>query len=224
MAKVGVVLSGCGYLDGSEIHESVLTLLALSRRNAEVLCMAPDNDQAEVVNHLTGEKTHEKRNILVEAARIARGKIKNIRDVRASDIDALVFPGGFGAAKNLCDFASKGPDCSVHPEVARLARDVHAAGKPIGAICISPALISKIFEGKSIKVTIGKDADTAKAVEKMGQKHQNCEMTEMIVDTQHKIVTTPAYMFPAHIASAAEGIDKLVGEVLRMAQKPAAVR
>ena len=169
MPKIGVVLSGCGVMDGSEIHESVLTLLALSKYGAEALCVAPNMDQVHVIDHLTQEEKKEKRNVLVEAARIARGKIRDIKTVRGSEVDGLIFPGGYGAAKNLCSFAFDGPDCKVHPEVARLAKEVHETGKPIGAICISPALIAKIFQGNSLKLTIGTDKETGGAIEKMGQ-------------------------------------------------------
>ena len=138
MAKVGVLLSGCGVFDGSEIHEAVLTLLTLDRAGAEIVCMAPNMDQAHVINHLTQEVMNEKRNVLVESARIARGEIKDLQEVQAPDIDALIIPGGFGAAKNLSDFAFKGTAATVHPEVERLLNDMVAAGKPVGAICIAP--------------------------------------------------------------------------------------
>ncbi len=146
MPKVGVVLSGCGVYDGTEVHESVITLLALNRAGAEVQCMAPDMDQLHVINHLTGEEaTGETRNVLVEAARIARGDIVDIATVKGGDLDALIFPGGFGAAKNLCDFAVKGADCSVNPEVLRLTKEMVSAKKPVGVICIAPALMAKVM-------------------------------------------------------------------------------
>jgi len=177
--RIGVVLSGCGVRDGSEIHEAVLTLLTIDQAGAEAICMAPDSELAEV-NHLTMEATKAKRNVLVESARIARGNIRNISTVTAADLDALVFPGGFGAALNLCDFALKGAACSVNPEVARLVRQVHAAKKPIGAICIAPALIAAILGKETgLTVTIGNDAGTAAEIEKTGAKHQNCPVTNM---------------------------------------------
>ncbi len=216
MPKIGVVLSGCGVMDGAEIHESVLTLLALSQAGAEAVCMAPDADQHHVINHLTGKEVNEKRNVLVESARIARGKIKDVKAVRAADIDALIFPGGYGAAKNLCTFAFDGPDCKVHPEVARLAQEVHKAGKPIGAICIAPALMAKIFQGDAVRLTLGTDAETAGAVKKMGQQHVDCGVRETCVDKDKKIVSTPAYMLAQNIGEAYEGIRKLVTEVLNL--------
>jgi len=217
MPKIGVVLSGCGVMDGSEIHETVLTLLALSRKGAEAVCLAPNADQYHVINHLTNEETKEKRNVLVESARIARGKIKDIKTVKTAELDGLIFPGGYGAAKNLCTFAFDGPDCKVHPDVARLTKEVHEAGKPIGAICISPALMAKIFQGQSAQLTIGNDAGTAAAIKKLGQQHVECTVRETCVDKKKKLVTTPAYMLAKTIAEAYEGIEKLVTEVLSLA-------
>lgn len=219
MPKVGVVLSGCGVYDGSEIHEAVIILLALDRAGAEAVCMAPDVEQMHVVNHLTGQAAAgEKRNVLVESARIARGKVRNIEEVAASDIDALIFPGGFGAAKNLCNFAVKGPACDIHPEVARLMREVVKAKKPLAAICIAPALVSKVLGDDKLahRLTIGTDADTAKALEAMGSTHEACPVREFVVDRQNKIVSTPAYMLAGRIGEAADGIEKTVKAVLEL--------
>lgn len=215
--KIGVVLSGCGVRDGSEIHEAVLTLLAIDQAGAEAVCMAPDTELAEV-NHCTMEPTGAKRRVLVESARIARGNIKDIKQVTAGDLDALVFPGGFGAALNLCDFGQKGAAASVNPEVARLVREVHAAQKPIGAICIAPALIATIL-GRQVgpTLTIGNDSGTAGEIEKTGSKHQNCTVTEFVVDNANRIVTTPAYMLGTRISEVAQGITKCVNEVIRLA-------
>ena len=219
MSKIGVVLSGCGVMDGSEIHESVLTLLALARQGAEAVCMAPNTDQLHVINHLKGEEVKEKRNVLAESARIARGKIRDMKEVKEKDVDALIFPGGYGAAKNLCTFAVDGPNCKVNPDVARLVKEVHAAGKPIGAICIAPALMAKIFEGAGIELTIGNDRTTAEALEKLGQRHHDCGVSEIWIDPRHKIVTTPAYMLARNVAEAWEGIEKLVKEVLTLTRQ-----
>jgi enhancing lycopene biosynthesis protein 2 len=219
MAKIGVVLSGCGVFDGSEIHEAVITLLAIDRAGAEAICMAPNVEQMHVVNHLTGEPASgEKRNVLVESARIARGKIRDIKDVAASDIDALIFPGGFGAAKNLCDFAVKGPDCTVYPEVAQLVRDVVRAGKPLAAVCIAPALVSKVLGDDKLahKLTIGTDEDTAQALRSMGSEHVMCPVSEFVVDRENKIVSTPAYMLAGSISEAAEGIEKTVKALMEI--------
>jgi len=212
--KIGVVLSGCGVYDGSEIHEAVFTLLAIDKNGAEAVCMAPDLTLDEV-NHLTGEATGAKRNVLVESARIARGKIRNIGEVKAAELDAVIFPGGFGAAKNLCNFAVKGAEATIHPEVARLLREMAAAKKPIGAICIAPALVAATL-GKeySPKVTIGTDAGTAAAIQQTGSEHVSCPVTEFVVDTANKIVSTPAYMLAERISETAEGIEKTVKAVI----------
>ncbi|ABQ28105.1 isoprenoid biosynthesis glyoxalase ElbB [Geotalea uraniireducens] len=212
--KIGVVLSGCGVRDGSEIHEAVLTLLAIDRNNAEAVCMAPDIEVPET-NHLTMKETGARRNVLVESARIARGNIRDIKDVRAADLDAVIFPGGFGAAKNLCNFAEKGAAATIQPDVARLLKEMAAAKKPIGAICIAPVLIAATL-GKEYapQVTIGTDAGTAAAIAETGSLHLECPVTEFVVDKKNKIVSTPAYMLAEHISEAAEGIEKAVKAVI----------
>ncbi len=216
--KVGVILSGCGVYDGSEIHEAVITMLALDRQGAEMVICAPDIPQMHVVNHLTGEVAEgETRNVLVESARIARGAIRDIAGVSAEELDALIIPGGFGAAKNLCDFAVKGPDCSVHPEVARLVREVHGQGKPVAAVCIAPAILARVLGEEGPAVTIGTDRDTAAALERMGAQHTSCPVTEFVVDREKKLITTPAYMLAQRISEAAEGIEKTVRALLDMA-------
>jgi enhancing lycopene biosynthesis protein 2 len=213
-----VLLAGCGVYDGSEIHEAVITLLALDRAGAEVVMCAPDVAQMHVVNHLTGEpEPGATRNVLVESARIARGKVRDVASVQAKELDGLILPGGFGAAKNLCDFAVKGKDCTVHPEVARLVRDVHAQGKPVAAVCIAPALLARVLGTEAPQVTIGTDAGTATALEAMGARHVACPVTEHVVDKQRKLITTPAYMLAQRISEAAAGIEKTVAELLAMA-------
>ena len=219
MPKVGVVLSGCGVNDGAEINESVITMLALDRAGAEMVLMAPNIDQLHVINHATGEEIEgESRNVLVESARIARGEIKDIVDVTSEDIDALIFPGGFGVAKNLCDYAMAGADCSVNPDVFRLVSEVHSAEKPIGVICISPAMMGKVMEkmGEKVSLTIGNDEQTANDLTTMGAKHVTCPVQEIVVDKDKKVVSTPAYMLAGRISEAAEGIEKLVKEVLSL--------
>jgi enhancing lycopene biosynthesis protein 2 len=218
MKRIGVCLSGCGFLDGAEIHESVLTLLAIDQAGAKAVCCAPDIPQASVVNHATNQPEGGTRNVLTESARIARGDIRNLREVKAADLDALVFPGGFGAAKNLCTFAGDGADCTVHPEVDRLAGEMLAARKPIGAICIAPALLARIVGRKDLhpRMTIGTDKATAAAIQQMGAQHCDCPVREMITDERHRIVSTPAYMLGKGPAEVFEGIRKLVGEVLRL--------
>ena len=218
MAKrIGVILSGCGVYDGSEIHEAVITLLAIDRAGAEAVCMAPDIPQMHVVNHLTGEPAEgESRNVLVESARIARGNVKDLATVQVADIDALILPGGFGAAKNLCDFAVSGPDCSVNPEVARLVKAMYSAKKPIAAVCIAPAVLSKVLGSEKVahQLTIGTDEGTAAALEKMGTEHIQCPVREFVVDHENKLVSSPAYMLAGNISEAAEGIEKTVKSLI----------
>lgn len=216
--KVAVILSGCGVYDGAEIHESVITLLRLDQRGANVQCFAPNIAQHHVINHLTGEEMPEERNVLVESARIARGNIKDISEAKVEDFDALIVPGGFGAAKNLSDFAFKGTECTVQPDVLALAEAFAEAGKPIGLMCISPAIAAKIY-GPGVICTIGKDADTAAAVSKMGGEHHECEVSEIVEDTARKLVSTPAYMLANTIGEAASGINKLVDRVLELTQQ-----
>ena len=214
--RVGVLLSGCGVFDGTEIHEAVLTLLALDRAEATTVCAAPDMEQRHVLNHMTQEEMDEKRNVLIESARIARGNIIALKSLQASDIDALIIPGGFGAAKNLSDFAVKGPDATVHPEVKRILREMVDAGKPIGAICIAPATVTRALSGYAPEVTIGTDMGTAAGIESMGGKHFACSVDQIHVDVGNKIVTTPAYMLGPGIKDVALGIEKLVQKVLSM--------
>jgi len=213
--KVAVILSGCGVYDGAEIHESVITLLRLDQRGAQVQCFAPNIAQMHVINHLTGEELPESRNVLVESARIARGDVKDVREAKADEFDALIVPGGFGAAKNLSDFAAQGAECSVNPDVLALAEAFAEACKPVGLICISPALAAKIY-GPGVLCTIGNDADTAAAMEKMGAKHQECDVHDIVEDSQRKLVSTPAYMVAQSISEAAGGIYKLVDRVLEL--------
>ena len=216
MAKVAVILSGCGVFDGAEIHESVLTLMSLEEKGAEYQCFAPDVNQHHVINHLNGEEMAETRNVLVESARIARGNVKPVTELDASQFDALLFPGGFGAAKNLCDFAFKGKDCQVEPNTLKAAQSFAQANKPIGFICIAPAMIPHVY-GESTQLTIGNDSDTAAAIEAMGGNHVCCPVDEFVVDEAHKVVSTPAYMLAGNISEAASGIRKLVSKVLELA-------
>jgi len=215
MKKIAVILSGCGVFDGSEIYESTLTLLALDQAGVEYQCMAPDIEQMHVINHLTGDEMNEKRNVLIEAARIARGAIINLTEANSSEYDALIVPGGFGAAKNLSDFAVKGADMSVNADVQNMIQAMHKAGKPIGLICIAPAMTPRLFGEGSI-CTIGNDPETASAIEAMGSVHQNCPVDDIVVDKDRKIVTTPAYMLAGRISEAASGINKLVSEILAL--------
>ena len=215
--KVAVILSGCGVYDGAEIHESVLTLLRLDQRGAQVQCFAPNVEQMHVIDHYRGDEMNGTRNVLVESARIARGKIKDLREARVEDFDALILPGGSGAAKNLSDFAVSGANCTVQPEVLALAQGFAQAGKPVGLICIAPALAAKIY-GPGVVCTIGNDPDTAAALTRMGAEHQECPVDDIVVDERRKLVTTPAYMLANSISQAAAGINKLVDRVLELAE------
>jgi len=215
MPRIGVVLSGCGVNDGSEIHETVITMLELDKAGADIVLMAPNIDQLHVINHYTDQEMNEYRNVLIESARIARGDIRDMAEVSSSDVDALIFPGGFGVAKNLCDYAMAGTDCSVNPDVLRLTQEVHNDKNPIGVICISPAMMAKIL-GDETELTIGFDEQTANDIDTMGAKHVLCAVEDIVVDMEKKIVSTPAYMEAKSIKEAAEGISKLVTEVLSM--------
>lgn len=213
--KVAVILSGCGVYDGAEIYESVITLLRLDQRGAQIQCFAPNIAQLHVINHLTGEEMPESRNVLVESARIARGQVRDIREADAEEFDALIIPGGFGSAKNLSNFAVEGIGCTVQPEVLALTEAFAEAGKPVGLICISPALAAKIY-GPGVTCTIGNDADTAAALNKMGATHKDCAVSDIVEDKARKLVSTPAYMLAQSISEAASGINKLVDRVLEL--------
>jgi enhancing lycopene biosynthesis protein 2 len=216
--KVAVILSGCGVQDGAEIHESVLTLLRLNQRGAEVKCFAPNIAQHHVINHLTGEEMPETRNVLVESARIARGAIEDIREADISEFDALIIPGGFGAAKNLSNFAAEGSSCKLQAEVLAMAEAFAEAGKPIGLICVSPALAAKIY-GPGVTCTIGNDPDTVAKITKMGGNHEECDVADIVEDKDRKLVSTPGYMVANSIGEAAAGINKLVDRVLELVQE-----
>ena len=213
--KVLVVLSGSGVFDGTEIHEAVISLLALARAGATVTCAAPNKKQMHVINHATGDVMDEQRNVLVEAARISRGNIEDLADVNIADFDSGFLPGGFGAAKNLCTFATEGPNCSIDADVERVLSGFHRAKKPIGAVCISPAVVVRALG--NVNVTIGSDPGTADALTAMGAAHTNQAVTECLVDPTNKVITAPAYMLDASIAEVAEGIEAAVQELVKMA-------
>ncbi len=216
--RVGVVLSGCGFLDGAEIHEAVCTLLSLDRHGAKLVAAAPDVPQMHVVDHLKGAPAEgESRAVLAEAARIVRGQISPLSAVSSGDLDALIFPGGYGAAKNLCTFAVEGRAMRVQPDVERLVREMRGAGKPMGFICIAPVIAGRLFGADGVRLTIGNDPETAAALESWGARHVECRVDEIAVDQRLEIVSTPAYMLGPWIAPVATGIEKLVSAVLEMA-------
>jgi len=210
-----VILSGCGLYDGAEIHESVITLLAIARAGASYTIAAPDKEQMHVINHATGDVSGETRNVMVESARIARGSITALSEVSHTDHDAVFLPGGFGAAKNLCTFATEGPDCSIDTDVQRVLQEFHAANKPIGAVCIAPAVLVKALG--NITVTIGADPGTAGALVAMGGQHADHSVTDCHVDADNRVVTAPAYMVDTSIDQVAVGIEKAVAAVVEMA-------
>ncbi len=212
--KFAMVLAGCGVYDGSEIHEATMTLHAIVKNGGEYEIFAPDIQQHHVINHVTGEEMKEIRNVLVESARIARGNIKKLDDFRPDDFDALIFPGGFGVAKNLSKFAFDGPDCSVDAGVERVIKAMVKSGKPIGALCIAPAVMAKILDEPVL--TIGQDEGTAQALEKMGAIHKKTGHGETIVDPRYRLVTTPCYMLDADIVQIGEGADAVVKEILKL--------
>ncbi|EQC01278.1 isoprenoid biosynthesis glyoxalase ElbB [Photorhabdus temperata] len=217
MKSVAVVLSGCGVFDGSEIHESVLTMLSLDRLGVKTSFLAPDEPQLHVINHINGEETGEERNVLQESARISRGKIKSLSQANADEFDALIIPGGFGVAKNLCDFAVKTIDCEINKDLLSLVKAMHKQHKPMGFMCIAPVMLPKLLN-TPVKLTIGNDPETAAQVEAMGGVHIVCQVNDIVVDLENKIVTTPAYMLAESISQAEEGIDKLVRKVLEMTE------
>ncbi|MDX1920463.1 MAG: isoprenoid biosynthesis glyoxalase ElbB [Candidatus Caenarcaniphilales bacterium] len=218
MKKIAVVLCGCGAMDGSEIHESVFTLLAIDELGAEYKCFALDKPQARVMNTASGQELNESRNQLVEAARISRGKINKLQELKSNDFDALILPGGFGAAFNLCTFAKDKAQATVEPEVERIVREFYDSKKPIGAICIAPTIIALVL-GKAVNPTLtaGEADDTvAVELEKLGATTQGCKTSDCVIDRENKIVSTPAYMNAKRISEVREGIAKLVKAVLEM--------
>jgi len=214
MKKFAVVLSGSGVFDGAEIHEATMTLYAIMKNGAEYEIFAPDINQHHVINHITGEEMKETRNVLIESARIARGNIKPLVEFEVENFDAIIFPGGFGVAKNFSNFAFEGANSTVHSEVEKSILDTVKASKPIGALCISPAIMANVLKG--VELTIGSDKETAEAVEKMGATHKNTTHGEVVVDNKFKLVTTPCYMLDATILHIAEGANNVVKTMIGM--------
>ncbi|KTF14049.1 isoprenoid biosynthesis glyoxalase ElbB [Pseudoalteromonas sp. H105] len=215
MKKIAVILAGCGVYDGAEINEAVLTLLHIAKAGASYQCFAPDIEQMHTINHLSGEPMSQNRNVLVEAARIARGDIKPLTDLDATHFDALILPGGFGAAKNLSDFAVKGTQAQLQPDIKTACQQFATMAKPAGYMCIAPAMIPLIYNAGA-KVTIGDDPETASAINMLGAEHVNCAVDDIVIDEQHKLVSTPAYMLAESILEADAGIEKLVKAIIKM--------
>lgn len=214
MKKFAVVLSGSGVYDGAEIHEATLTMLAIARQGAEYECFAPDINQHHVINHLNGEEMKETRNVLVESARIARGNIKDLKEFDGKNFDAIIFPGGFGVAKNLSTVAFEGADATVIPEVEKAIKQMFDLKKPIGALCISPAIIAKVLS--DVNVTIGQDKGTAEVIESFGATHIETEHGDVVVDEDNLVFTTPCYMLEASILDIDDGATNVVYAMLEM--------
>jgi enhancing lycopene biosynthesis protein 2 len=224
--KVGVLLSGCGVEDGSEVYEAVLSIMAVERGSATVQAMAPDVEQATVINHYTGAEVRtgsamssDRRNVLPEAARIVRGKIMSATEISAHDIDALIIPGGYGVVRNLCTFAVDAEDATVNPEVERLIQGMNGLGKPIGALCIAPVLVALALRGKNLHLTVGSDAKTALSLTRLGATHHVTGVEDIHVDNANHIVSTAAFMLAQSVSEAEPGITKLVNRVLQMARE-----
>ena len=214
MKKFAIILAGCGVYDGAEIHEAVMTMYAVMKNGAEYQLFAPDIAQHHVVNHLTGTEMPETRNVLVESARIARGNIKPLTRLEMRDFDALIFPGGFGVAKNLCSFAFKGADCEVHPQVTKVVRDAVSLRKPVGALCISPVILAKVLG--DVTVTVGPDEGDATNVKAMGARHIATKHGDVIIDEKHRLFSTPCYQLKSTIVQIAEGADNIVKAMLKV--------
>ncbi len=212
--SIAVILSGCGNQDGAEIHESTLTLLAIHKNGADYSCYAPDIKQHHVLNHITGQEMDEERNVLIESARIARGQVTDLAEFSAADHDALILPGGLGAAKNLSDYAFAGTACAINPDVQKAVTDMVTAGKPVGALCIAPVILARLLD--DVLITIGQDSASIANIESMGARHRSTLQAEVVVDTTHKIVTTPCYMLDARVDQIAAGAERLVAEVLKL--------
>ncbi|OOE67385.1 isoprenoid biosynthesis glyoxalase ElbB [Salinivibrio kushneri] len=216
MKKVAVILSGCGVFDGAEIQETVLSLLALEQNDAQWQCFAPDIDQHHVINHRTGEAMSETRNVLTEASRIVRGEILPLTDLNADDFDALLVPGGFGAAKNLSDFAYHGDPVQVHQDMFAVCQAFARSEKPAGYMCIAPIMIPQIYP-KGVKGTIGNEPDIAAAFNRMGGEHIECPVSDYVLDQRHHLLSTPAYMLATSVSDAASGINRMVKKLVELA-------
>jgi enhancing lycopene biosynthesis protein 2 len=216
MKRVAIILSGCGVFDGAEIHESVLTMLHLEASGATYQCFAPNINQHHVVNHLSGDEMEQTRNVLVEAARIARGEIQDLNTLNVNDFDALAVPGGFGVAKNLSDFAFKGSDSNILAALKSTCNAFNQQNKPIAYVCIAPALVGHIH-AKGIKATIGNDIDTAAAMSALGAEHIDCNVDDIVIDETQKVISTPAYMLAQSISEASAGIQKAMTKLVELA-------
>ena len=210
--RFAVILAGAGKLDGNDLHEAVLLLAAVARHGATYQCFAPDVEQHEVVDHLTGNPMPERRSVLRESARIARGDVKPLSAFRANDFDGLLMPGGYGVAKNLCTYAFAGENCTVNAEVAAAIKEMHAQGKPIGAMCIAPIVLAKVLGHGTI--TLGQPSETSRDAQKMGMTLQSSGHGQVVVDKVNHLYTTPCYMLDSTIADIWDGADALITAIM----------
>ena len=218
MKKFAVILAGCGRKDGSEINEAITLLLSIEQHHCEYQCFAPDRPQTEVIDHLTDKQTKEKRNVLTEAARLARSNVRPIEEFKAEDFDALLFSGGYGVAKNLCDYAYKGADMEVQPDVARAILEMHEAKKPIGAMCIAPVMLARLIPG--VCVTLGAEgSDVADHVRAWGAEHVQTENGDVCADNEDLVFTTPAFMLDATLKDVYDGAYNMVEAVVDWIEK-----
>ncbi|MDD4847660.1 MAG: isoprenoid biosynthesis glyoxalase ElbB [Bacteroidales bacterium] len=217
MKKFAIILSGCGVFDGSEIHETVTTLLAIKKYKSDYQIFAPDYNQTQVINHITGQEMDEKRNILIESARIARGNIKNLNEYQPENFDGIIFPGGFGVAKNFCDYAFKGVECQVNTEIVEALQKTIKAEKLIGAECISPVMIAAVLKGAT--VTIGTDSTTAMHIAALNGKHVNAQHDDVVYDPKFRLFTTPCYMNSQDILQVWESAEAMVKAMVDWKEK-----
>ncbi len=212
--RVAVVISGCGFLDGAEIFETVFTLLELDKNNLEAKIVAPNQKQHYVINHLTKKEVAEDRNVLVESARIAHGEIQALNELQTKDFDALILPGGFGAAANLSDIAFKNENATVIEDLKKIIIEFHKLSKPIGAICISPTVLAASLKDQAkVKITLG---DKNELITKLGALEEVCAANDIVIDKENKLVTTHAFMLDVPLTEIYAGISKLVNKIIEM--------
>lgn len=222
--KIGVLLHGSGVYDGTEIQEAVLSLLAIRELGHEYICLAPDIQQHHVINHTNGEEMSERRNVLVESARIARGEIEALTLSHVDKIDALVLPGGFGTAKNFTKWAFSGPDGEIDPLVRDFLRSVIKQAKPIAALCMSPTTVAKALQDTGVKSTLSVGSNEAASpydidaisggMEVAGARVEMKTVEEVSVDVENKIVCAPCYMMEADILQIRSNIYQAVKKMI----------
>jgi enhancing lycopene biosynthesis protein 2 len=224
--KIGVLLSGCGVYDGAEIQETVFALLAIEELGAEAICLSVNKNQHHVVNHLTGEEMPESRNMLVEAARIARGAVHDISTFDNTQIDALVIPGGFGSAKNFTTWAFEGPNGSILPEIKELIQQCISDKKPIAALCVSPVIVGLALNQSDLQATMTLGTDKEKSpyeinafssgLSQTGVQVEMKTIREIALDEKLKIVSAPCYMMDASIVEIRTNIQQAMQALIQL--------